>query len=42
MRNKKLQSIHTDVATGEVRMFERDSRGKIIEQIDQFNLYDEQ
>lgn len=42
MRNKKLQSIHTDVATGEVKVFDRDSRGKIIEQIDQFNLYDEQ
>ena len=41
LSGKKLQSVHTNIETGEVKMFDRDSRGGIIEQIDQFRLYDE-
>lgn len=38
---KKLMSTHTNVETGDVKVFNRDSKGKIVEQIDQFNIYDE-
>ncbi len=36
---KILQSTHTNIETGEVKVFRRDSKGKIVEQIDNFNAY---
>ncbi len=39
--NKTLQSTHTNVHTGEVKVFRRDSEGFITEQIDNFNVYED-
>lgn len=39
--NKILQSTHTNVHTGEVKVFRRDSEGFITEQIDNFNVYED-
>jgi uncharacterized Zn-binding protein involved in type VI secretion len=39
--NKVLQSTHTNITTGEVKVLKRDLKGKIIEQIDAFNIYED-
>lgn len=36
---KRLVSSHTNVETGEVKLFERDQKGNIINKLDTFNIY---